>query len=208
MQRRLGFVLAAIALALIVIAPGRLSAQAPQSGLPVPLRLSAWAVNMSNVATGTNAVMDIRITRWTTPEERQGLIGTFFEKKQDGLLRALQRMPEHGRMRIPGWMGPDPHNVRLGWTLHYAWQTPLAEGGHRIVIATDRYIGFWEARNQPRSIDYPFTFLEIRLDKAGEGEGKMAVATKLRFDKEKNAVELENYSSEPVRLQQVKVEKG
>ena len=41
-----------------------------------------------------------------------------------------------------------------------------------------------------------------------EGEGKMAYATKISFDKKKNTVELENYSSEPVRLQTVKTEKG
>ena len=33
----------------------------------------------------------------------------------------------------------------------------------------------------------------------------MAVATKISFDKKKNQIELENYSSEPVRLQNVKV---
>lgn len=174
--------------------------------LAAPLRLSAWAVNMSNVATGRNAVMDINITRWSTAPEREELITTFLEKGSDALLHALQKTPSHGRMSIPGWMGPDPHNVRLGWPLHYAWQVPLPEGGHRIMIATDRYIGFWEARNQPRSTDYPFSLLEIRVKKDGTGEGKMAVATKISFDKKKNAIELENYSSEPVRLQNVKVD--
>ncbi len=36
-------------------------------------------------------------------------------------------------------------------------------------------------------------------------KGKMAVATKISFDKKKNQIEIENYSSEPVRLQNVKV---
>jgi hypothetical protein len=116
-------------------------------------------------------------------------------------------MPEHGRMRIPGWMGPDPHNVRLGWDLRYTWNTPGEDGGQRIVIATDRYIGFWEARNNPRTEDYPFNLIEIRLDKSGKGVGKMAVATKIEFDKKKNSIVLENYSSEPVRLNEVKIEK-
>jgi hypothetical protein len=62
-----------------------------------------------------------------------------------------------------------------------------------------------EARTQPRTIDYPFTLFEIRVNKDGEGEGKLAVATKITFDKKANQVELENYSSEPVRLNQVKV---
>ena len=63
-------------------------------------------------------------------------------------------------------------------------------------------------RNQPRTVDYPFTLIEIHLNRDGEGQGKMAYATKITFDKKKNTVELENYSSEPVRLNTVKVEKG
>jgi hypothetical protein len=90
--------------------------------------------------------------------------------------------------------------LRLGHDLHYAWQTPLPDGGRRIVIATDRYIGFREAANQPRTTDYPFTLIEIRVNKEGKGEGKMAVATKISFDKKKKQIELENYSTEPVRL--------
>jgi hypothetical protein len=175
--------------------------------LPVPVRLSAFAVNMSTVAPGTTAVMDINVTRWSTPQEREKLLTTAVEKGPDALLRELQRMPNHGRIRIPGWMGPDPHNARLGWDLHYAWNTPGDDGGQRIVIATDRYIGFWEARERPRTIDYPFMLIEIRLDKSGKGVGKMAVATKIEFDKKKNAMVLENYASEPVRLNEIKIQK-
>jgi hypothetical protein len=183
------------------------AAPAQDVGLTLPLRLSAFAVSMSTAAPGSTAVMDIRITRWSNEKEREGLIVTAVEKGQDALLRALQKMPKHGRMSIPGWRGPDPHNVRLGWDLHYAFVTPLDGGGHRIGIATDRYIGFWEARDQPRTIDYPFNLIEIRLDPSGKGQGKMAVATKIEFDKKKKQIVLENYSSEPVRLNEVKIEK-
>ncbi len=173
-----------------------------------PIRLSAWAVNMSNIATGANAMIDIRVDRWSTAAERERLITTFLDKGQDALLRALQKAPVKGRMRIPGMQGRDPHQLGLGWDLRYAWSVPGEDGGRRIVIATDRYIGFWEARNQPRTTDYPFTFIEIRLNADGRGEGRLAAATKLTFDKKKNTVELENYSSEPIRLQNVRVEKS
>lgn len=72
-------------------------------------------------------------------------------------------------------------------------------------MALDRYITFWEARNRPRSSDYPFTLIEIRVDKDGEGEGKLSIATKITFDKEDNVIELETYASEPVRLQNVRM---
>ena len=169
------------------------------------LEITAFAVNMSNIGPGSSAVVEIDIDRWSTAAEREHLITTMVEKKENELLKALQKMPSHGRFSIPGLVGPDPHQLRLGNPLRYAWQTPQPEGGRRIVIATDRYIGFAEARNQPRTTDYPFTLFEIRVDKAGEGQGKMAVATKISFDKKKKAIELENYSSEPVRLNNVKV---
>ena len=169
------------------------------------LEISAFAINMSNIATGSNAVVQITVNAWSTPEERERLITTVLEKGSDALLRELQKAPVKGRFRIPTAKRPDPHHLALGLDLHYAWQTPLPEGGRRIVLATDRYIGFGEARNNPRSMDYPITLMEIRVDKDGNGQGKMAVATKISFDKKKNQIELENYSSEPVRLNNVKV---
>jgi len=201
-----------VSLALAVAFSARPPLAAPierQPAVPtLPLRLSAFAVNMSTAQRGRNtAVIDIRITRWSTPEERERLISTAVEKGQDALLRSLQKMPDHGRIAIPAWTGPDPHNARLGWTLHYAFATPGDDGGLRIGIATDRYIGVWEAREQPRTIDYPFTLIEIRLDSEGKGVGKMAVATKIDFDKKTKQMVLENYASEPVRLNEVKIQK-
>ena len=198
MQRRAaGALVTALILAVVPLAGRQTSGE--------KLEITAFAVNMSNIATGANAVVQIDINSWSTPEERQKLITTMQEKGPDALLRELQRMPSRGRFRIPGLQGPDPHQLRLGHDLRYTWQTPDGDGGRRIVIATDRYIGFAEARNQPRSIDYPFTLFEMRVDKDGRGQGKVAVATKIEFDKKKNAIVLENYASEPVRLNEIKV---
>jgi hypothetical protein len=195
----------AVRLLAVAVAPLALVVSASSQTNQEKLEITAFAVNMSNIATGANAVVQIRIDRWSTPEERQHLITTMIERNSDALLRELQKMPAHGRFNIPGLTGPDPHELRLGHDLRYTWQTPQPDGGRRIVIVTDRYISFAEARNQPRTIDYPFTLFEIRVNKEGEGQGKVAVATKINFDKAKNTMELENYSSEPVRLNTVKV---
>jgi hypothetical protein len=182
-----------LALALMV-AGGSALAQLPD----VPLRITSWAVNMSNIATGANAVVDIVIDRWSTEAERKGLIATFFEKGPEKLLDALQDTKRVGFIRLPN---------TLGYDLRFARQLPLEEGGARYIILTDRKIGFAEARNQPRTIDYPFTLIEVRVGKDGKGEGKMSVATKITYNKKHNTVELENYSTEPVRLTNIKVEK-
>jgi len=162
-----------------------------------PLRMSAVAVNMSNVGRGGANVVDIEIDRWSTESERDDLIAAFNAKGPDALLSKLQGTKRVGYMRLPN---------SLGYDLHYARKHPGEDGGEQIVIATDRRVGFWEARNQPRTIDYPFTLIDIRLTAGGEGEGKMSVATKISYNKKKHAVELENYASEPVRLTTIKVE--
>jgi hypothetical protein len=169
--------------------------------------INGWALNMSNIATGANQSIRINVNRWSSPSQRQQLISTFFEKKQDGLLKALEKQPEMGRFNFPGYMGPDPNNtMRLGTDIRYAMNFPGEDGGRRIVIITPRVIGFREAANQPRTYDYPFTLFEMRFDSGGKGEGRMAYATQINFDKKKNSIELENYSSEPVRLNNLVLE--
>ena len=210
---RIHFVTVTVSLALAVAFSARPPLAAPierQPAVPaLPLRLSAFAVNMSTAQRGRNtAVMDIRITRWSTPEERERLISTAVEKGQDALLRSLQKMPDHGRISIPGWTGPDPQNYRLGWNLRYAWHEPLPEGGERIVIATDRQMSFRETVNNPRTVDYPFLLMQIHLSKDGTtGEGKMVAFAQIRFDKKKNVMEIETYGTEPQRLNNITVGK-
>jgi hypothetical protein len=179
------------------------SAQVP----PVPIRMRAFAVNMTNVATGANGILEIIVDRWSTQAERQQLITTMLEKGQDKLLDALQKVPVKGRIRLPNWQGPDPNNYRLGWDLRYTWHETLPDGGERMMIATDRYMSFWELRNQPRTVDYPFTFIEIRFPKEGKGEGRLALANQISFNKKKNVIELEQYSAGDVRLNEITVEK-
>lgn len=203
-------VLAATALALVAGIMTFAPVTRAQSPAPTPsdkVRITGWALNMSNIATGANQTIEITINTWSNPSQRERLIDTFMEKKQNGLVSALEKEPEHGRFNFPGYMGPDPNNVmRLGTDIRYAMSQPSEDGGRRIVIITPRVIGFQEQRNQPRTVDYPFTLFEMRFDKAGKGEGRMAYATQITFDKKKNQVELENYSSEPVRLNNLKLE--
>ncbi len=198
----------ALAVLLAVTSSGAVPAEQAAASAPGgPVRINGWALNMSNIATGANQMIQIDIDRWSNQEQRAHLIQTFMEKKQDGLVRELEKQPDLGRFNFPGYMGPDPNNVmRLGTDIRYAMDHPGQDGGRRIVIITPRVIGFAEARNQPRTVDYPFTLFEMRFDKNGQGEGRMAYATQISFDKKKNTVELENYSSEPVRLNQLKLE--
>ena len=174
--------------------------------LPVKMRMSA--VNMSNNLTGANGILEITIDKWSTAEERKKLLDTVVAKGQQKLLSELQKAPVKGRIRIPGWTGADPNNYRTGWNLRYAWHEPLPEGDEKIVLGVDRYMSFLEIRNQPKSVDYPFTLVQIHMKRNGTGEGKLAAFTMITWDKKKQVLEIENYGTEPVRLANFAFEKG
>jgi hypothetical protein len=183
------------------------SAQSKEPSATDKVVITGFALSMSNVATGANQSIQIMINKWSSPAQRKLLIDTFLEKKQDGLEDALQKQPEMGRFNFPGYMGPDPNNtMRLGTDIRYARSETLPDGGRKIVIITPRVIGFAEARNQPRTVDYPFSLFEMHFDKDGKGTGKLAYATQIQFDKKKNAIGLEYWSSEPVRLNELRLE--
>lgn len=154
---------------------------------------TAFAVNTSNIGAPGATQVDISITRWTSDEERDRLMAVFKEKGPNALLNALRDTRPVGYIRTPD---------TLAYDLHYARQMPGEEGGRRIVLATDRPIGFWEARNQPRSIEYPFTLVELQLDDKGEGVGKLSIATRITLSG--NVLTLENFANQPVMLTSVR----
>ena len=133
MTRTVTTLVAAVALAAAVTAlPTRAQSVAPSATDKV--EITGQALNMSNTATGANTTILIRINGWSNPSQREHLITTFLEKKQDGLLKELEKQPEVGRFNFPGYMGPDPDNImRLGTDIRYAMNFPLENGGRRIV---------------------------------------------------------------------------
>lgn len=160
----------------------------------------AFAVSMGTVAPGASTTFQITIDRWTTDEERNALITTLVEEGPEELLVALQDQEETGFVRISGRGAQLTRfpSVRL----RYAREI-RTEGGRILRLATDRPIGFAEAVRNPRTMDYTFSLIELRLDEKNEGEGTLALGMKMKYDKEKNTLVLENYSSGPVRLTKV-----
>jgi len=161
-------------------------------------RYVALAVNLGGTPGPTGAgTVEITIDNWSTDAQRDQLMKILIDKGPEKLLDTLQKMPRVGSIRTPN---------SIGYDLHYARKNPLEDGGDQIVLATDRYIGFWEASNRPRTVDYPFTLIEMRVGKDGVGEGKLSLFTKITYDKKKNQIVLEDYGSQPVLLTQVRRE--
>jgi hypothetical protein len=185
------YAIAAVAVALLASA-GPAAAQSSS----VPARYSAVAVNVSTVGNAGATPITIRINRWTSDADRDKLLSVFKEKGEKGLLSALQDQKPIGNISSPG---------TLSYDLRYARELPGADGGQRIVLATDRPISFWEATNQPRTTDYPFLLIEMHLDKNGKGQGKLSLASKLTISDD--VLVIENYANQPVMLNNIEREK-
>jgi len=188
--RRVLTLQAVVVLVWVVSAVAQTASNSPRE------HFSAIAVNNSTVGRAGEGMVDITINQWTSEADRDRLMTLFREKGEKALLSALQDQKPVGTISTPG---------SVAYELRYARQLPTAEGGRRIILATDRPMGFWEAANNPRSADYPFTLIELRVDKDGKGEGKLSVASKLTLND--NTLVIENYADQPVMLNEVKAQK-
>jgi hypothetical protein len=168
------------------------------SGQNVKESFTGFAINL-NSGPSTQTV-DFTVERWSSDAQRDQLLGILQQEKDvtranEKLLSALQKLPKVGYIRTPN---------TLAWDLRYARQTPLPEGGRRIVLATDRPIGFREAANRTRTMDYPFTIVQVELDKNDRGTGKILAGTKIYIDKKTKDLVLENYAQQPIRFNEIK----
>ena len=160
-----------------------------------PERFTAFAVNTNTIGPSRTGGIEIAVSRWSTDAERNRMMTTLLDKGPQALLQILQRARRVGYIRTLN---------SIGYDLHFAQTLPGDDGGRRVILATDRPIGFWEASHQPRSIDYPFTLIELRLNSEGVGEGKLSIATRITGNRETGVIELEDYAWQPVLLMNVR----
>jgi hypothetical protein len=160
-----------------------------------PEHFTANAVDINTAQTGR---IEIQVNRWSTQAERTGLMQTLFKKGSEALLEAVRDLRPVGRIYSTG---------SIGYDLRFAYQRKLPEGGREIVLATDRPMNFWELTNQPRSADYPFTWVQLQMRPDGTGEGKLAVAAKIIGEEADRLIEVEDYALRPIKLNNVRATK-
>ena len=157
-------------------------------------RFTAIAIVNNTRASGAGTVQ-IDVNRWSTSAERATLMYALKKHGAEKLLDDLKGMKSVGTIKTPD---------SLAYDLRFANQTPLPDGGRRIVLATDRPIGFWEATHRPRTIDYPFTVIQMEIDKDGKGKGTLSYATKII--PAGDTIVLENFDTSPIMLTEIKSE--
>ena len=143
------------------------------------------------------APVDIVITRWSTEAERKELLTALTRKGQDALLHTLQDQKSVGTIRV--------NNQGLPYDLRYSHERPNPEGGRDIVLGTDRPISAWEAYYQPRSVDYPFTVIQMHVDNDWNGQGTVVLAAKVTASDDGRFINVENIAAGPIKLNHIRL---
>jgi hypothetical protein len=157
-------------------------------------RYHATAANTSvDVAAPSLFELEISLERYTTVAERETMQAAYDKGKQDALLNTLQRAPRVGIFRVPG---------NLSWDIKYAFKYRGRDNRNRIILLTDRNVSFAEAAARPRSLDYPFTVIQLRLDDSGIGDGEVNVAAAVAISGKD--IVIEEFLHQPIRLTKVR----
>jgi hypothetical protein len=125
---------------------------------------------------GKNIGIQVRISRYSTDQDRQALKDAFNKGQNQGLVDALSKMKSVGRIAITGTVGYDLSYVR-------AVQTPT---GRKIRFVTNRPIRIGEAYNNTQSMAYNLTAGEIDINDSdkSKNEGVLLPAAQLIINKE------------------------
>lgn len=182
------------------------------TGILISLLLSAAAFGQKETYTGTAVIYGTGTnTRTVTRSFQLNINGTTSDQKamqflevlqsngQDSLLKQITN-EDLGRFSLGDNVGTRINVVREN----------MVDGKKHILVVFERLLGFGEVRNGYRSVDYPFSFLEIYVDeKTGNGDGTFIPAARIRFkmdkDSNENQVEIENFATFPAKLMGIKM---
>ena len=129
----------------------------------------------------------------TSAVDAEGYLRTLERGGQDALLREMDRK-DLGSFSLNGSVG-----VRLNAVL-----VDREGDDTRIRAVFKRWIGFGELRYGTRSVDYPFSYIDVHINRSGRGEGTFIPAARIRF-RDSNTIEVEDFGTFPGRLMGVRM---
>jgi hypothetical protein len=158
-----------------------------------PEAYSAVAIGTGGTVGGKSIQFDFRITRYTTDQELSKYAELLKASGPDALRRTLEK-EDAGRISPSGSVG---NQIALA-------RKRQAGADTIITIVTARIMPFMELYRSGRSTDYPFGYLQVKLNAKGQGTGTIMAAAKIRFDKKKGQYEIESYGNQYVKATNVR----
>ena len=133
------------------------------------------------------------VGRLTTDEEVDKFAQIVKEKGTDALRRTLEK-EDVGRINATG---------RVGNQIAVA-RRRLDGPDTVITLVTARTMPFVELYRNGRTTDYPFGFMQVRLNSKGEGTGQIMAAARIRFNKKEGKYEIESFGNQYIKAVNVR----
>jgi len=149
---------------------------------------SGVAIGTGGAAGGKSIHFDFRINKYASDEEVDKLAELLKEKGPDALRRALEK-ENVGRINPVGSVG---NQIAVARKRKVGADTV-------ITIVTARIMPFIELYQGGRTTDYPFGFMQVRLNEKGEGSGQIMAAARIRFNKKQGHYEIESYGNQYIK---------
>src|SRR5215470_5919191 len=154
---------------------------------------SAVAMGTGGSVGGKTIQFDFRVTKYNSDEEVNNFAEILKEKGPDALRRALEK-EDVGRINPVGRTGNQIAVARK-----------RQEGSETVItMVTARNMPFIELYRGGRTTDYPFGFLQVKLNEKGEGAGQIMAAAKIRFNGKKGHYEIESYGNQYIKAVNVR----
>ena len=142
--------------------------------------------------TGGQRLM-VTIDSFTDQKETEFLVDTVQKKGVKALEKELWKR-EIGRISVG-------NSLSYPIATAHSFEDPEL-GTRKLILLLARPISYGEIARSSRSVQYPFTLVELDTDGAGNGSGEMLVAAKISVRRD-GSVEIENLDARPLRILKV-----
>jgi len=107
--------------------------------------------------------------------------------------------------RLPELLRPIPRDVQF-WTVRHSLDFLKSRKQGFGITVRERGI-LCLVPNNGRSTDYPFGYIQFKLNAKGEGTGQIMAAAKIKFDKKKGQYVIESYGNQYIKATNVRPSK-
>jgi hypothetical protein len=139
--------------------------------------------------------VDIAISQWSTYDSHLALSEALLERGPAAFTSLLCSHESVGTITVED---APPVAIR------YAWFVEQRSGTRRIYLGTDESVPLAWALFRRHSEAESLTFIELRINASGAGEGKLSEAASLWVDESRNVIELRDYDRRPLHLVMVR----
>ena len=142
-----------------------------------------------------NTRVEIRIDRWSEPDQRSVLLDALEEGGSRAFVDALRAGAPIGSLRI---------GRRQGYPISHARQIVKEDGGRGIELLVDTRVSDLEAMGERSRAEYAVSLFDIHVGANNEGSGTIVVGTNVSFDAESEVLKIGGEDSTTLRLGSVR----